>query len=316
MKSGKSQHSTQVTPIPIFQSETHVDHIVAIEMEDIQDEVDYWNSAIVCVILGAIPPLSVIEGFFRRIWKDLGVDKVVTIEHGVFLVRFFTVENRDKVLNDNRPTFDKKPVICKPWHKDIVDFKDEVKVAPIWIQLKNLELKFWGNRSLSKIVSSVGRFIQEDQATVHRDKLHFARVQVEVALSQTLPDCLKFQDEHGMVKTISIWYEWKPTVCDHCKLLGHIASDCRKKKMKKKWVAKSTTTNNNTVSLTVNSREEFVQASNPVRVRVSPISHVRVTNSFQALEMQYNRTGVENVVGNTADDYYKKGYRVLLKYTL
>ncbi|KNA04003.1 hypothetical protein SOVF_203750, partial [Spinacia oleracea] len=245
MKSGKEPSlNRQVTPIPIFQDHDHeesasdIDSIVSIDLEDIQEEVDYWNSAIVCVVLGANPPLSVIEGFFRRIWKNLGVDKVVEIEHGVFIVRFFTMENRDKVINDIRPTFDKKPVICKPWHKDIDDFKDEVKVVPIWVQLKHLGLKFWGSKCLSKIVSSIGNFIQADKPTVQREKLRFARDQVEVTLTQELPECIKFHDEHGRLKTINIGYEWKPTVCDHCKLLGHVSDDCRKKKGKKKWVAK------------------------------------------------------------------------------
>lgn len=84
------------------------------------------------------------------------------------------MENRDKVLDANRLTFDKKPVICKPWHKDIVDLKDEVKGVPIWIHLNHLDLKFWGNRSLSKIVGSIGEFIQDDQATINMDKLQFA----------------------------------------------------------------------------------------------------------------------------------------------
>ncbi|XP_021857625.1 uncharacterized protein [Spinacia oleracea] len=171
MNSRKRQN--QVTPIPILQPGCD-ENVVCIELDDIQDEVDCWNSAIICDVLGANPPLSIFEGFRRRIWKDLGIDKVVNIEHGVFVVRFFTMENRDKVLDANRLTFDKKPVICKPWHKDIVDLKDEVKGVPIWIHLNHLDLKFWGNRSLSKIVGSIGEFIQDDQATINMDKLQFA----------------------------------------------------------------------------------------------------------------------------------------------
>ncbi|XP_056687904.1 uncharacterized protein [Spinacia oleracea] len=241
MKSGNGRNAKdQVIPIPLLQTDCDDDddcisnNIVSIELDDIQEKVDYWNSAIVCAVLGANPPLSVIEGFFRRIWKNLGVDKVVEIEHGVFIVRFLTMENRDKVLADIKPTFDKKPVLCKPWHKDIVHFKDEVKVVPIWIQLKNLELKFWRLRSLSKIVGTIGKFIQANQATIHRDKLQYARVQIEVAITQNLPEKVQFHDEHGGLKYINIGYEWKPIVCEHCKLLGHLVVDCRKQKGKKK----------------------------------------------------------------------------------
>ncbi|XP_056688277.1 uncharacterized protein [Spinacia oleracea] len=217
------------------------------------------------------------------------------------------MENRDKVLADNRPTFDKKPVICKPWHKDIVDFKDEVKVVPIWIHLKHLDLKFWGNRSLGKIVSSIGEFIQADQATINRDKLQFARVQVEVALSQDLPDCVEFQDEHGILKTIKVGYEWKPIVCEHCKLLGHLAVDCRKKKGKKVWVAKinqtiQPVTRDSVVQDTGDGEEGFVQAINTVQIRQESISPVVVANSFQML--QDNGGNIEDTIdsGVTALD--------------
>lgn len=45
---------------------------------------------------------------------------MASIEHGVFIVRFCSIENCDKILIDIRPLLTKKPVICKPWHKDIV----------------------------------------------------------------------------------------------------------------------------------------------------------------------------------------------------
>ncbi|XP_056685559.1 uncharacterized protein [Spinacia oleracea] len=190
------------------------------------------------------------------------------------------MENRDKVLDEIKPTFDKKPVICKPWHKDIVDFKDEVKVVPIWIHLKNLELKFWGVRSLSKIVGSIGKFLQADQATVHRDKLQFARVQIEVAVIQNLPDKVQFQDEHGKLKCINIGYEWKPIVCENCKLLGHLAEDCRKKKGKKKWVDKVVSED-----VVAKPTDEFVQATRTVQHRKETTTPVMVTNSFHVLDV-------------------------------
>lgn len=47
--------------------ETLNDEFVQIEIEDIQDEIDYWNSSIVSYVIGANPPLPVMKGFIRRI---------------------------------------------------------------------------------------------------------------------------------------------------------------------------------------------------------------------------------------------------------
>ena len=40
---------------------------VKIDLVDIQDEIDYWNSSIICYVIGVNPPSHVMEGFIHRI---------------------------------------------------------------------------------------------------------------------------------------------------------------------------------------------------------------------------------------------------------
>lgn len=51
------------------------------------------------------------------------------------------------------------------------------------------------------------------------------------------PDCVRFRNELRVVE-----YDWKPIVCDKCKIMGHSIEKCRWQKeqqqMKKKWVPK------------------------------------------------------------------------------
>ena len=39
-----------------------------IEPQDVQSEIDYWKTAVLCSVIGANPPLEIIKGFVRRIW--------------------------------------------------------------------------------------------------------------------------------------------------------------------------------------------------------------------------------------------------------
>lgn len=71
---------------------------VQIELEDVEDEIAYWQSFIVFYILGANPPQNVMSGFVHIIWEKFGVDKVSLVGRGVFLVPFRTMENSQKVL--------------------------------------------------------------------------------------------------------------------------------------------------------------------------------------------------------------------------
>uniref|UniRef100_A0A803QCA3 DUF4283 domain-containing protein n=1 Tax=Cannabis sativa TaxID=3483 RepID=A0A803QCA3_CANSA len=118
---------------------------VKITDEDIEEEVNFWNSTIVCYVLGTNPPLSVIDGFARRVWKDR-IDKVGMISHGVFLIQFYTIEDRDNVLNGGYIFFNKFPLVMKPWNSDGNFKKENLNVILILVQLENLELKYWGER--------------------------------------------------------------------------------------------------------------------------------------------------------------------------
>ena len=105
-----------------------------------------------------------IEGFFKRIWKEK-VDTVKSPKRGIFVVRFHDVETRDAILHGGFIFFNRRPVIMKAWDSKINIQKHEVRNVPIWIQMENLDLKFWGEKSLYKIVGRIGNIIQVDSFT-------------------------------------------------------------------------------------------------------------------------------------------------------
>ncbi|KAL2927629.1 hypothetical protein RDABS01_019960 [Bienertia sinuspersici] len=112
-----------------------VEDCVQITSEDVQPEIEFWQSSVVAFVIGASPPVQVMEGFIRRIWKQYGVDKVINLPKGMYLIRLNSMENRDKVLQHERPFFDSKPMILKPWVEDMDFMQDEIKKIPIWIQV-------------------------------------------------------------------------------------------------------------------------------------------------------------------------------------
>ncbi|XP_062080776.1 uncharacterized protein LOC133785571 [Humulus lupulus] len=211
---------------------------VKITMEDIEEEVAFWNSSMVCYVLGANPPLSIFEGFIRRMWKDK-VDKVGLLSYGVFLIRFETIEDRDEVLNGGYIFLNKRPMVMKAWDPNTNFKKEDVRTVPIWIQISDLDLKYWGEKLLFKIVGQLGKPVQVDLVTKERNKLNFPRVLIEVSLKQDFPELIYFEDEYGCNVSVSVMYEWKPIVCGHCKGMGHTTDICRKKEgRKQQWVVK------------------------------------------------------------------------------
>lgn len=211
---------------------------VRITDDDIEEEVAYWKPSIVGYVAGANPPLHVLEGFVKRIWKD-EVDKVGMIAHGIFLIRFRNEESRDRAFNGGFIFFDKKPFIMQIWNSIDKFTQRKVDLVPTWIQLKGLDIKYWGQRSLFKIVEQIGKPIQMDEHTARRNKLMYPRLMVEVSMNQQFPRVISFVNELDETVILDVHYEWLPITCSICFGMGHEASVCRKKEqVTKVWKPK------------------------------------------------------------------------------
>ncbi|XP_062100614.1 uncharacterized protein LOC133806542 [Humulus lupulus] len=98
---------------------------------------------------------------------------------------------------------------------------------------------------MGKIATTLGRMIKQDQATMNRDKLEFARVLIEMDISKGFPNSIKFEDEKRSLVYLEVSYEWKPEKCATCDGIGHTSNVCKKAKvveqMKKIWKPKEVT---------------------------------------------------------------------------
>uniref|UniRef100_A0A803Q2C4 Reverse transcriptase domain-containing protein n=1 Tax=Cannabis sativa TaxID=3483 RepID=A0A803Q2C4_CANSA len=155
---------------------------VKIDFEDIAEEVRYWGPSLVCYVIGANPPINILDEFVRRIWKD-AVVKVGLLAKSIFIIRFQNMEMRDKIMEHGYVFFDMKPMVMKPWNS-VDDFtKEEVTNVPTWIQLKGLDIKYWGETSLFKTIGQLGEPLQVDNITKNRDRLQYPRVLIQVSTS-------------------------------------------------------------------------------------------------------------------------------------
>ncbi|XP_074299624.1 uncharacterized protein LOC141630764 [Silene latifolia] len=203
--------------------------LLRLAKEDVMGEINFWSTSVVCYILGANPPSSVITGFVKRVWQSYGVDKIAFMPNGIFLVRFKTKEQQKLVLNNGHLIFDNKPVIVREWEPELELVKHSVKRVPIWIKMYGLDVKFWGSECLKKISGTIGSFIKCDDATQNRNFLGYARTMVEVNVDQDFPTEIVFLDENDKSHTIRVMYDWLPLTCASCKVLAmHALDKCRK----------------------------------------------------------------------------------------
>uniref|UniRef100_A0A803NMD7 Reverse transcriptase domain-containing protein n=1 Tax=Cannabis sativa TaxID=3483 RepID=A0A803NMD7_CANSA len=127
----------------------------------------------------------------------------------------------------------------KSWDPNTNFRKEDIRTVPIWVHLEELELKYWGQRSLFKIIGQIGKPVMIDAVTKERERLNYPRILIEVSMNQELPATVEFGDENGCNVLVGVHYEWKPVTCGHCSGLGHTTEVCRKKnETRKEWIVK------------------------------------------------------------------------------
>ncbi|KAJ8420055.1 hypothetical protein Cgig2_021283 [Carnegiea gigantea] len=108
--------------------------------------------------------------------------------------------------------------------------------SPLEVRFMDLDIKYWGLDSLSKLGSMLGIPIKTDKYTKDKTFLKYVRILIEIQLEENFPEYTEFVNEHNVVVRQQVEYEWKPIKCDFYKLYGHMKDDCREKpKPRTKW---------------------------------------------------------------------------------
>ena len=155
-----------------------------------------------------------------------------------------------------------------------------------------------GEKSLFKIIGQIGNPIRVDFHTKEMNRLSYPRVLIEVLLDQDLEEKICFEDEYGYVNEVKVIYEWKPSVCKHCRGIGHLTEECRKKlPQKQQWVMK-TVKKDNVPEVDQDGFQKVIKKGAIQKQKTS--SAVEVTNPFQMLSEE--KLSNDNCLGQNSGD--------------
>ncbi|KAJ8445597.1 hypothetical protein Cgig2_018538 [Carnegiea gigantea] len=120
-------------------------------------------------------------------------------------------------------------VVVKGWNPQLDLQIENIRSLPIWVQLPELDIKFWGNESLSKIGSILGIPLKTDRYTKDKTVIRYACMLIDMQLDGHFPDNIEFFNEEDVLIRQQVHYEWKPLECTHCKMFRHKEIHCKKK---------------------------------------------------------------------------------------
>ena len=132
--------------------------------------------------------------------------------------------------------FDSKPFIVKGWNPKMDLNIKSIKSLPLWVQFLDLDIKYWGLESLSKLGSIIGIPLKTDKYTKEKSMIKYARLLIEVSMEGPFPELIEFFNENQVLIRQQVKFEWQPSKCTHCGMYGHLEEVCRKKHtQRKEW---------------------------------------------------------------------------------
>ncbi|XP_059638672.1 uncharacterized protein LOC132280938 [Cornus florida] len=161
-----------------------------------------------------------------KIWNSYGLTDTILGDNGSYIFRFCTSHEAENVLTNGPWNLAGHPFSLKKWSLQLPPHQSTASCIPIWVKFFNIPTHYWTATGLSHIASSVGVPLYANQATVSRTKLKYARICVDIDISQPLLTEVELIMEDDTIERIGIEYQWLPKICKRCNKLNHTEFSC------------------------------------------------------------------------------------------
>ncbi|KAL9241119.1 hypothetical protein vseg_015266 [Gypsophila vaccaria] len=183
---------------------------VMIDLDDVEDELDYWSTTLVCTVLGRRVSLAQFQSLVHKHWSHITAPDVLYFAKDWYYFCFQSQEDMDNILQGPSWNINGYPIIFKVWYPTVSQELDVISVVPLWVFFPNLDPYLWSAKALSKLASRIGRPICADEHTTSKTKVSFARVLIEVDVSKTLPSAITVATPYDDKFIQNVDYEWVP----------------------------------------------------------------------------------------------------------
>ncbi|KAF3683281.1 putative treacle protein-like [Capsicum annuum] len=127
--------------------------------------------------------------------------------------------DKEWVIHSGPYYYNNKPRILWPLELDFELSQEHLSVLPLWVKLLGLPVGYRSIEGLSKVASAIEKPIRADNYTANVDKISYARVLIEVDVSQRLPDHIHIETVEGLWRQ-PVAYDWRPKYYNNCLIFG------------------------------------------------------------------------------------------------
>ncbi|XP_057418066.1 uncharacterized protein LOC130712251 [Lotus japonicus] len=180
-----------------------------------------WKDSLVVKVLGKNLGYNFMKQKLKALWKPKGGFEIIDVDHGVYMVKFDLPDDKDTVLNGGPWMIFDRCLAVSLWSPDFITSETLALKTMVWLRFPGLNLAYYDESFLFALASSVGKPIRIDVNTKAMHRGRYARVCVEVDLSQPVATRIWFRNQW-----IRVEFEGLRMICDHCGCYGHLTRNC------------------------------------------------------------------------------------------
>ncbi|XP_009766307.1 uncharacterized protein [Nicotiana sylvestris] len=205
--------------------------VVKADKEEIEEQNKKWECALIIYVIGDMSRYKFMEKYIAQAWSKVNIPDLFLHDEGYYIAKFDTIGDLKDILYGGPYTINGRLMVLKQWTPEF-DIKAEVLMEiPLWVTIPNLPMSYWGNKTLSKLASAIGKPLFADECITKQIRISYARILVEANVTKKLPTEVTLQETSGKQIQLQVEYEWKPKYCINCMEIGY---DCTVEKKVRK----------------------------------------------------------------------------------
>lgn len=142
-----------------------------------------WKRCMIVKVLGRHISIAAVQKKLRELWQPRGGMNVMDLPRQFFMIRFELEEEYLAALTGGPWRAFGSYLMVQAWSPEFDPLRNEIVTTPVWVRLANIPVNFYHKSILMGIAKGLGKPIRVDSTTLNFERARFARVCVEVNLT-------------------------------------------------------------------------------------------------------------------------------------
>ncbi|KAE9464876.1 hypothetical protein C3L33_03217, partial [Rhododendron williamsianum] len=183
-----------------------------------------YRDCLIIKLLGKNIGFKTLMTRITALWNLEGLFTPVDLGLGFYLIRFETRSDYKRVYTGGPWVIQDHYLTVQKWQPDFKADKATAIKTAVWMRFPFLPYEYYDEESLFKIAKELGKPLKVDINTIEGIRASYARVCVELDLSQPLEVSVAIRNEDYLIE-----YEHIHLICFDCGRVGHRKETCSSK---------------------------------------------------------------------------------------